>query len=115
VSELRTQAVALESPARIGEVESDLQKALAKVLVLQEAYPDLKANETFLRLQRDLVEVEDHLQYARRFYNGSVRDYHNAIQRIPDLLVARIGGFGPTEFFQATDEERRAVPVALSR
>ena len=75
--------MALRSPSRLGEVESALEQALGRVIVLQEAYPDLKANETFLQLQRDLVEVEDHLQYARRFYNGAVRDYHNGIQRVP--------------------------------
>ena len=115
VTELRTRAVALESPSRLGEVESALQQALARVMILQEAYPNLKANETFLQLQRDLVEVEDHLQYARRFYNGSVRDYHNGIERIPDLAVARVFGFGPFELFQASDEERQVVPVEFSR
>jgi LemA protein len=115
VTELRTQAVSLQSPLRLGEVESELEKALAGVMVLQEAYPNLKANETFLQLQRDLVEVEDHLQYARRFYNGSVRDYHNAIQRVPDVAIARAFGFGPAEFFQVSEEERPVVPVELSR
>jgi LemA protein len=115
VTELRARAVGLDGPSRLGEVESDLQQALARVIVLQEAYPDLKANETFLQLQRDLVEIEDHLQYARRFYNGSVRDYHNGIQRVPDLVVARTFGFRPTEFFQATADERRFVPVELAR
>lgn len=115
VTELRTQAVSLRSPSRLGEVESALEKALAGVMVLQEAYPNLKANETFLQLQRDLVEVEDHLQYARRFYNGSVRDYHNGIQRVPDVAIARAFGFGPAEFFQASDEDRPAVAVELSR
>ena len=115
VTELRARASTLASRARLGEVESALREALTGVLVLQEAYPDLKANETFLQLQKDLVEVEDHLQYARRFYNGSVRDYHNAIQRVPDVAVARAFGFAPAEFFQASDEERQAVPVELSR
>jgi LemA protein len=115
VTDLRTRAAALQSPSRLGEVESALQQALGRVLILQEAYPTLKANETFLQLQKDLVAVEDHLQYARRFYNGAVRDYHDGIQRIPDLAIARAFGFEPAELFQATDEERRAVPVQLSR
>ena len=115
VTALRTQAVALKSPSQLGEIESALEQALARVMVLQEAYPDLKANDNFLQLQRDLVEVEDHLQYARRFYNGAVRDYHNGIQRVPDLAIARAFGFGPVEFFQASDEDRPAVPVDLSR
>ena len=115
VTELRTQAVALQSPFRLGEIESALEQALASVMILQEAYPNLKANETFLQLQRDLVEVEDHLQYARRFYNGSVRDYHNSIQRVPDVAIARAFGFGPAEFYQASAEDRPVVPVELSR
>jgi LemA protein len=115
VAALRSQAVSVRTPSRLGEVESDLQRALAGVMILQEAYPDLKANETFLRLQRDLVDIENHLQYSRRFYNGSVRDYHNGIQRIPDLLIARAFGFGPSEYFQASDEERQSVTVELSR
>jgi LemA protein len=115
VTELRTQAVALKSPSQLGEVESALEQALARVMVLQEAYPNLRANENFLQLQRDLVEVEDHLQYARRFYNGAVRDYHNGIQRVPDLAIARAFAFGPAEFFQASHEDRPAVPVELSR
>jgi LemA protein len=115
VTELRSQAVGLRSPARLGEVESALGRALAGVMVWQEAYPNLKANETFLQLQRDLVEIEDHLQYARRFYNGAVRDYHNAIQRVPGLLIARTCRFGPSEFFQAGEEDRPPVPVELPR
>ena len=115
VTELRTQAVGLQSRARLGEVETALQQAVGRILVLQEAYPNLKANETFLQLQKDLVEIEDNLQYARRFYNGAVRDYHNGIQRIPDLVVARAGGFGPAELFQASDEDRQPVAVTLTR
>ena len=79
VTELRAQAMALTSPAKLGETETALQKGVMQLLALQEAYPDLKANENFLQLQRDLVEVENNLQYARRFYNGAVRDYNTAI------------------------------------
>jgi len=114
VTSLRARAMTLSSPAQLGSVESELERALGRVMVLGEAYPDLKASENFLQLQRDLVEVEDHLQYARRFYNGSVRDYHNAIQRFPDLAVARAGGFAEAEFFQAGDDERAPVRVEVS-
>jgi LemA protein len=64
-------------------------------------------------LQRDLVQVEEHLQYARRFYNGAVRDYNTAIQRAPDLVVARGFGFGEAEFFQTGDDERAAVRIGM--
>ncbi len=114
VTELRSKAVALTSPARLGEVEKSLEQALTRLFALKEAYPDLKANETFLQLQRDLVEVEDHLQYARRFYNGAVRDYNTAIQRFPGMLVAHAGGFTESEFFSAEEGERGVVPVELS-
>jgi LemA protein len=115
VTELRAQAVALTSPARLGEVEGALERALTQLFALKEAYPDLKASGNFLQLQRDLVEVEDNLQYARRFYNGAVRDYNTAIQRFPTVLIARGLGFTEREFFHAADEERSAVKVELAQ
>ncbi len=114
VTELRAQAVTEISPSRLGAVESSLERALTQLFALKEAYPDLKANENFLQLQRDLVEVEDQLQYARRFYNGAVRDFNTAIQRFPGILIARSGGFNESEFFSAPDDERAVVPVTLS-
>ena len=77
------RAVALHSPARLGEIESALEQALARLFALQEAYPDLKASENFSGLQRDLVKIEEHLQYARRFYNGAVRDLNDGIHPNP--------------------------------
>ena len=85
------------------------------MIALKEAYPDLKANENFAQLQRDLVQVEEQLQYARRFYNGAVRDFNDTVQRVPDLLVARSFGFANAEFFQANENDRAAVKVELSR
>jgi LemA protein len=114
VTELRARAVETNSPARLGEVESALEQALSRLFALREAYPELKANENFARLQRDLVDVEDHLQFARRFYNGAVRDYNTTIQRVPDLAVARAFGFVQAEFFQAEDEARSATRVELT-
>jgi LemA protein len=113
VTELRTQALQQSSPTRLGEVESKLEGALTRLFALQEAYPDLKASDNFLQLQRDLVEIEDHLQYARRFYNGAVRDYNDAVQRVPDRVVARSFDFRSGEFYQAGAEERAAVRVQL--
>ncbi|HSJ23727.1 MAG TPA: LemA family protein [Longimicrobiales bacterium] len=114
VTELRAQAVATTSPAQLGTVETALEQALSRLFALKEAYPDLKASDNFAQLQQQLVEVEDHLQYARRFYNGAVRDYNTSIQRVPDLLVARSFGFGEAEFFQAGAAERGAVSVVQS-
>ena|SRR5437868_4556760 len=114
VTELRAQAVTLSSPARLAEVESHLERALGRLLALKEAYPDLKASDNFAQLQRDLVQIEEHLQYARRFYNGAVRDNNDAVQRVPDVIVARSFGFASFEFYQAKDEERPAVRVEVS-
>lgn len=110
---LRAQAMAGPSRPRLAEVEDALEQAIGRLLALREAYPDLKASGNFAQLQRDLVEVEEHLQYARRFYNGAVRDYNDATQRVPDLLLARACGFAPEEFFEAGDAQRAPVRVRL--
>ncbi|WP_146909953.1 LemA family protein [Arenimonas daejeonensis] len=109
VTALRAQALATQSPAKLAEVERALEQGIGRLMVIQEAYPDLKASENFLKLQRDLVEVEDHLQYARRFYNGAVRENNDGVQRFPDLLVARVFGFRDAEFFEA-DAAAAAAP-----
>ena len=115
VTELRGQAMAAQAPAKLGAIESALEQGIGRLLALKEAYPDLKASENFAQLQRDLVQVEEQLQYARRFYNGAVRDLNDTVQRVPDLFVARVGGFDNAEFFQANDAGRAAVKVELSR
>jgi len=115
VTELRTRAISLKSPAQLGAVESELELALGRLFALKEAYPDLKASENFVQLQRDLVAVEEQLQYARRFYNGAVRDLNDTVQRVPDLLVARGLGFRDAEFFQTGDAQKVAPVVELQR
>ncbi|HET7127206.1 MAG TPA: LemA family protein [Lysobacter sp.] len=115
VSELRTQALAQTRPAMLGEVEASLERELGRLVALQEAYPDLKANRNFAQLQRDLVDAEEQLQYARRFYNGAVRDYNDDTQRVPDAFIARAFGFKGAEFFQAEAGSRDAVKVEMSK
>lgn len=113
VTELRAQALEQKSPARLGAVETALEQALGRLLALREAYPDLKASASFAQLQRDLVDVEEHLQYARRFYNGAVRDYNTALQRVPDTFIARGFGFTDAEFYQAREAERASPGLEL--
>lgn len=113
VVQARNAAVSAQGPAAQAQAEGMLQGALRQLFALAEAYPDLKANQNFAQLQRDLIEVEEQLQYARRFYNGAVRDYNDAVQRVPDLLVARSCGFHAAEFFQIDDDQRVAVKVEL--
>lgn len=113
VTELRAQAVAAHGPARQGEAETALEQALSRLLALREAYPDLRASENFTQLSAALVQVEEHLQYARRFYNGAVRDFSDATQRMPDVLVARGFGFVPPAFFQAEAGSDAAPRIGL--
>ena len=94
--------------------ETGLARSLGKLLALVERYPDLKADGNFRRLQEDLVEVEDHLQYARRYYNGAVRDHNTRLQGFPANLLAGLFGRGARDFFQVEDDaERRAPSVSM--
>jgi LemA protein len=113
VTALRSEAMATQSPARLAQVEQSLEQEVGKLMVIMEAYPDLKASENFLKLQRDLVDVEDHLQYARRFYNGAVREMNDGVQRFPDVLLARPFGFSEAEFFRAGEDAGQAPKLEL--
>lgn len=105
VTELRTRAMAAASLSDKAQLEGELAQQVNRILALQERYPDLKASASFLALQRDLVDVEDHLQYARRFYNGAVRELNNRIETFPGLLVARPLDFTPAAFFRQGDDQ----------
>ena len=83
--------------------------AIQKLLAVAESYPDLKADGNFLELQKELVNTEDRIQAARRFYNGNVRDYRNRRESFPSNLVANLFKFGPREFYDV-DPAVRATP-----
>jgi len=91
--------------------ERDLVGSLAKVIALAEAYPDLKADEHYAKLHQELVNTEDRIQAARRFYNGNVRDYRNTVEKFPSSLVAGMFGFTLEEYFKV-DPSVREVPSA---
>jgi LemA protein len=110
VTELRARSEAAHHLADKARIEDEMVAGINRLVALAEDYPDLKADENFLQLQRELAGIEDHLQYARRFYNGSVRIYNTRLESVPDLIIARAFGFRPREFFAADDEEIRAVP-----
>jgi LemA protein len=94
--------------------ETGLSRSLGQLFALAEDYPELKASEGFQQLHRSLVEVEEHLQYARRYYNGAVRDNNNLVESIPANLVARSFGFSPAQFFEIELASQREAPrVAL--
>jgi LemA protein len=115
VTELRTRsAVAKHLPDKAA-LEAELAHGVKKLLVVAEAYPDLKASANFAQLQKELVAIEDHIQYARRFYNGAVRILNTRIESFPHLLVARPAGFHPAEYFEVEDAKQRdAVRVELN-
>jgi len=114
LAELRSRADS-QSPAARGELEKTVTSGVQRLIAVAEAYPDLEASENFLDLQKQLAEVENHIQYARRYYNGAVNLYNNRRQRFPDLLIANSFGFRPAEFFQLDDDAKAAAPaVALS-
>lgn len=108
VTELRTRAHAAVALADRARLEDELGRQIGRLLALAESYPDLKASGNFLQLQRDLVAIEDHLQYARRFYNGAVRQLNTRIERFPDLIVARLAGFSRLQFYEAEPAQRSA-------
>ena len=113
VAELRAAAAAAKPGVDAGRFDSEreLGARLKQVLLLQEAYPQLKADGNFRDLSARLVEVEDHLQHARRFYNGAVKQYRNRLESFPDVVVARTFGFRAMPFFET--EDREAVKVQL--
>jgi LemA protein len=107
VTQLRSQGRATRS---LQDRENALSSQLRSVLAVVEAYPQLTANKTFLRLQEQLAEIEDHLQMARRYYNGSVRDYNTAVESFPSNVVAALFRFPLQEFFQVESAIERRVP-----
>jgi len=111
ITELRQEAMKATDPVTKGIAEEKLSAGIGKLIALAESYPDLKANENFLELQRQLVETEDYLQFARRYYNGSVRDYNTLVSSVPSNVVAGSFGFVPREFFQKTSDEAANVPL----
>ncbi len=109
LTRLRAAAERATAPGESAGVEQDLGRGIVQLIAVAEAYPDLKASEQFLTLLRELSGVEDHIQYARRFYNGAVRDYNVRIESFPDLLIALAFGFAPAEFFEL-DSAAEALP-----
>ncbi len=94
--------------------EHALQGSLGRLFAVAEAYPELKANQNFLELQNQMAELEDQLQMARRYYNGTVRDFNTGIQTFPDVLIARAFGFHEEHFFQIDAASAAAPTVSFS-
>lgn len=93
-----------------GAVESGITADIKKIFALVESYPDLKADQNFRNLQTALTETEENLQYARRYYNGTVRDLNVLVQSFPTNLVAKLFGFKEAGFFEIEDAAERQSP-----
>ena len=110
VTALRSQSEATASLPEKARLEAGLEQAMHKLVAVAEAYPELKANQNFRQLQKDLVDTEEQLQYARRFYNGAVRLYNVRVETFPGLLVARRFGFSRADYFEVDEAAERISP-----
>ena len=100
VTALRSRAGDMRAATQQGRLETDISQNLVTIFALQEAYPELKANQSFLQLQTDISNVEADIQFARRYYNGAVRNLNTRIETFPDLLVARIFAYRQAQYFE---------------
>jgi len=110
VAKNRAQSIAADNVGGQAAAEQALQGSLARLFAVAEAYPELKANKNFLELQQQLVEIEDQLQMARRYYNGAVRNLNIGIQSFPGVVLARPFGFREEPFFELDDRAQAAAP-----
>lgn len=111
VTKARANAMGAQSVEAHAKAENMLTGALKSLFAIAEAYPDLKANQNFLELQRELSDTENKIQAARRFYNGNVRDLNTAVDSFPGNLIARAFRFLKREFFDIDESQREPVQV----
>lgn len=102
-----------ESVAAMAGAEQGLTQALGKLLAVAEAYPDLKANQNFLELQRELSDTENKIQAARRFYNGNVRDLIISLQQFPSNIVGNMFNFSASHYFELEEGSEEKEPVKV--
>lgn len=110
VTKKRSESRKASGARETAREESSLSDRLSSLIALSEDYPELKADENFRDLQDTLVDVEDDLQYARRYYNGAVRDYNIRCQSFPSLIIAKLFGYELEDFFELKLATEREVP-----
>ena len=114
VTAARSKALEANGIGQKAVAENQLAGALKSLFAVAEDYPELKANENFLQLQDELVDTEDKIQAARRFYNGNVRDYNTKLQVFPTNTIARMLGFAHRDFFEVENQTEIEKPVAVN-
>ena len=112
VAAARTLAQAAQGPAQAGPAEAVLGQAVGKLLAVSEAYPQLRASDNFLALQKELTNTEDEIAAARRIYNGNVQIYNTQLQSFPTNFWGPILGFAEVDLFEAESDARVAPSVA---
>lgn len=113
VTKARATAMGAQTPEEKGKAENMLTGALKSIFALAEAYPDLKANQNFLELQRELADTEDKIQAARRFYNTNVRDLNIGIESFPGNVIAGVFHFTKMAFFELEENSAEKNPVEV--
>ena len=111
VTKARSAWMSARSLASKAQASDMLTAALGKLIAVAEAYPQLKANENFVQLQKELSDTEDKVAYSRQYYNNLIRDYNEKIRTFPNTLFNESLGFSEKEYFQASVEERKSVKV----
>ena len=110
VTELRTRSLDATEVGQQSAVEDQLSRAISRIFAVAENYPDLKASRNFIDLQQQLAEIEDQIQMARRYYNGTVRNLNIKVDQFPSNIVAARFNFVKAEFFEIEEPGDRAVP-----
>ncbi len=113
VTEARANALNAQGVKETAAAENQFEGALKNLFAVAESYPDLKANQNFMQLQQELVDTEDKIQAARRFYNGGVRDLNTKMQIFPNNIFAGMLGFKQREFFEVEDMAQVEKPVEV--
>lgn len=114
VTEARSAAMRASSPGEKARAENMFADTLKSLFAVAEAYPELKANTNFMHLQTQLKELEDNIEYARRYYNAVVRDYNTMTESFPSNIIASWFGFRKEEFFELESPELERKPVKVS-
>jgi LemA protein len=114
VTRARAQLDNARTPGQAAAADNMLQSTLRSLFAVAENYPDLKANQNFLELQRELTDTEDKIAYARQFYNTNVGNYNEKTQTVPTNIIAGMFNFKEEEFFEAEESAREEVRVSFS-
>src|SRR3989344_7302898 len=114
VTKARAALMGAQTPEQAGQADNMLTGALKTLFAVAEAYPELKAQEGFVKLQSELSDTEDKVAYSRQFYNSTVRDYNSKLVVFPSNMIGNILGFTQEKFFETQESEREPVKVSFS-